>query len=75
MLLLLCVHAAAAIEEPAVRRLHWMVLFSQRVCLVAYPISAAPKEGLGWIGLGEIMRRIKLRAKPKYEISFHYTVI
>ena len=23
--------------------------------------------------LGEIMRRIQLRAKPKYEISFRYT--
>ena len=25
--------------------------------------------------MGEIMRRIKLRAKPKYEISFRYTVL
>ena len=37
------------------------VVQPKRVCLAAYPISAARKGDPG-----EIMRRIKLRAKPKF---------
>ena len=42
-----CVHAAAAIEEPPVRCLHWTALFSQRGCLAVYPISAARERDTG----------------------------
>ena len=55
------------------------VVQPKRLCLAPYPISVAGKEiqieydRSSW--LGEIMRQIKLCAKPKYEISFHYNSI
>ena len=58
-------------------RLHWTALFSQRDCVwqltqFLLPVKEIRIEWDKSSWLGEIMRRIKLRAKPKYEISFYY---
>ena len=50
-----CAHAAAAIEEQPVRRLHWMELFSQKKkkngCLTVFPNYCCPER---WFGFNRI---------------------
>ena len=70
--------AASAIGEQAVDVCTELSRSAKRLCLAASSISAARKGGsedrISHPDWGEIMRRIKLRAKPKYENSFCYNV-